>query len=332
MDDPNLFFTQELVDKAYCAMEKIEPREQLRSKDIALYGGEPLLAENKEIVEYIVSKGHEKGYKFHALTNGYDLDAYTDLLSPNLIYQLQITIDGTKEYHDKRRIHYKDGGTFDKIVANIKQALSRNINVVVRMNTDNTNVEDFAALKQYFKDCGFSAPSFKIYSAMIWNSDEIPSAERQTLDLLSSKSFISKHKLQGTLNQCRDFGVKAKVYQALSKGKSISFCGTSCGSQTSCYVFDPLGDIYTCWEIVGNKDFKVGCYLKGEIEWNQERLDAWHNYYVSTDEICRKCKYALFCGGGCAIHAMFGKREHCAYFKTTFENSVNQAFQRFTNK
>ena len=98
--------TKEMVDKAYQAMEKIEPQQQLHCKDIALYGGEPLLKENRDIVEYIVRKGCEKGYKFHALTNGYDLDAFVDLLSPELIYKLQITIDGTRDFHNQKRIHY----------------------------------------------------------------------------------------------------------------------------------------------------------------------------------------------------------------------------------
>lgn len=88
-------FTKEMVDRLYDSLLEISPRE-LHSKRITLYGGEPLLAENKEIVSYIVSKGVKLGYTFDAVTNGYDLEVYADLLSSDKIAFLQITLDGCK--------------------------------------------------------------------------------------------------------------------------------------------------------------------------------------------------------------------------------------------
>ena len=53
---------------------------KLRNRTITLFGGEPLLRENKDIVAYILQKGKEYGYTFTAISNGYDLDAYEDWL------------------------------------------------------------------------------------------------------------------------------------------------------------------------------------------------------------------------------------------------------------
>lgn len=92
-------FTKEMVDRTFNAMKEIEPRMQLQSNIITLYGGEPLLKENKEIITYIVSEGKARGYKFYAITNGYDLEHFLDLLALDSICQVQITIDGTKEFH-----------------------------------------------------------------------------------------------------------------------------------------------------------------------------------------------------------------------------------------
>lgn len=129
-------FTKEQVDLAYAAQEKIQPNEKLRNKMITLYGGEPLLVENKEIVNYIVEEGKKRGYKFVAVTNGYEIDQFLNLLSEDGIYRLQITIDGPKQIHNQRRLHYKDNNTFDKIVNNIKLALDKGIRIVIRMNSD----------------------------------------------------------------------------------------------------------------------------------------------------------------------------------------------------
>lgn len=200
--------TKEMVDKAYKAMELIEPRPQLRRKTIALYGGEPLLKQNKNIIKYIIGVGRSKGYLFRIVTNGYDLNCFLDLFSPDLIEEIQVTIDGTKEYHDQRRVHYKEGSTFDKIVLNVKEVLERGIKVVVRVNNDATNVTDFALLKKYFEETGFfSFPSFRMYSTLLWNSDSISEEEKLQLNFLSSKQYISKHQEMNTLKLCKDNGI-----------------------------------------------------------------------------------------------------------------------------
>ena len=121
--ESKLSFTKEQVDLAYEAQEKIQPHKELRRKTITLYGGEPLLAENKEVVNYIVEEGHKRGYQFAAITNGYEIDHFLNLFSPDGINKLQITIDGPKEMHNQRRRHYKDQNTFDKIVNNVRLAL-----------------------------------------------------------------------------------------------------------------------------------------------------------------------------------------------------------------
>jgi uncharacterized protein len=90
-------FTKEMVDKAFKAIDEVAPYIQFNLKEILFYGGEPLLKENRDIIKYMVEKGHSSGYKFKAITNGYDLKHFKELLSENLIYTLQITVDGTKK-------------------------------------------------------------------------------------------------------------------------------------------------------------------------------------------------------------------------------------------
>lgn len=323
-----LVMTKEMVDKAYKAIELIEPHPQLRRKTIELYGGEPLLKQNIDIVKYIVNIGKKKGYQFRAITNGYDLDYFLDLLSPDIIGGIQVTIDGTKEHHDKLRVHCKEGNTFDKIVSNISKVLKRGVKVVIRVNNDANNVTDFAILRKYFEDIGFfSFPFFRMYSTLLWNSDSIPDEEKQQLSFLSSQKYIYKHQKMNTLNLCKDNGIFYNVYKSLRKGNPIPFRRVFCSSQAGEYVLDPLGNIYPCWEIVGNEKYKIGDYNKDNIEWDDEQLGKWRNYDITSSPRCKRCKYALYCGGGCVAHAKLDKREHCSYFKQIFDISVNRAFE-----
>lgn len=112
------------------------------------------MAENKDVVNYLVKKGIEKGYKFKAVTNGYEVEHYTNLLGKDSIYKLQITIDGPKEIHNKRRIHYKGYNTFDKIIKNIELALKRGVQINIRMNSDNENIEQSLKLRVCVESCG----------------------------------------------------------------------------------------------------------------------------------------------------------------------------------
>lgn len=230
-------------------MELIQPQKELRKNVITLYGGEPFLKENRTIINYIVSEGRKRGYRFDAATNGYDLDTFVDILSPNIFTRLQITMDGMKDMHNLRRIHYQYDATFDKIVSNIRMVLEKKVAVSVRVNTDAQNIKDVALLQEYFIQKGFmNNPNFKLYSTLISDNDSIQTSEYQTLNLLSLQDFMKKHKEYGTLSLAQDYGISKKIYTALKERKPIAFQSVFCGAQSNGYILDPLGNIYPCWE------------------------------------------------------------------------------------
>lgn len=265
-------------------MEEIEPRKELLNHYITLYGGEPLLKENKEIVKYIVFEGQKRGYVFHAVTNGYDLDYYIDLLGKNLICQLQITIDGTKEYHNRTRRHYQDPNSFDKIIFNIQKILDANIDVQIniRVNTDNCNISDFSKLKEFFTKKGFFRHSnFRMYSAIIVDSNIILNQDKKELGILSTKDFIQKQKERGNIAFCNGYSaIYRKISNAILDKKAISLTSTFCAAQTSGYLFSPLGEIYPCWDVVGNKDYQIGQIQSDYIHWDKLRLEAWRHHDI----------------------------------------------------
>ncbi|MFM6437744.1 MAG: radical SAM protein, partial [Microcystis panniformis] len=110
-------------------------------RNITLFGGEPLLAENRSTIEYILERAFASGKaNFSAITNGTELEAYQDLLAPDKISWLQITLDGIPQEHDKRRIYADGKGSYEKIAQNITRALDLGVRVAVRMNIDRNNV------------------------------------------------------------------------------------------------------------------------------------------------------------------------------------------------
>lgn len=271
-----IVLTKSQVDQLFNAMTEIEPRKQLQAPVITLYGGEPLLKENKEIVTYIVQEGRKKGYKFHAITNGYDLDSYLTLLAPGLITLLQITIDGTKKKHNQKRKHFEDFNSFDKIISNIKLIFEKglNVDIHIRVNVDNYNLEDFRDLYSYFRQLGFLAhKNFKVYSALIQDNKEVKENDKNDIDFLSESEYLKRHEKMGTITVCAGYNtVYKKIEYSVTAKKSLPLTAVHCTAQTGEYVFSPLKEIYPCWEVVGDKKFQIGTIKNNTISWNKNRV------------------------------------------------------------
>lgn len=320
-------FTKDMVDRTYRAMEEIESRKELRNHCISLYGGEPLLKENKEVIRYIVSEGQKRGYIFHAITNGYDLDYFMDLLGKEAINHLQITIDGTKEYHNQTRVHYQDPNSFDKIISNIRQILDADLDVQVgiRVNTDNHNLYDFENLKGFFAEKGFfKHPNFRVYSALVINNDAMTEQEKEQVDITSSKIFLEQQRKDGNISSCNGYhSLYKKLSDAIRNQKAIALTSIYCASQAGGYVFSPFGEIYPCWDVVGNKEFQIGQLHPDSIQWYEAELNKWRSHDISTSS-CQHCKFAFLCGGGC--QAM--KNKQCVYFQEILKSAVNDVYER----
>lgn len=320
-----IVFNKRMADKVFNAMEQIQPHKELKENTILLYGGEPLLAENKDIVKYIIEKGIKHGYKFSAITNGYDLDAFQDLLSPEMICKLQITIDGDKFIHNQRRIHFQGYETFDKIISNIKLALEKNAHVSVRINTDNINIGTINNLKQYLDERGyFSYPNFNISSAIL---KDYESSNNGNIEFLTPQSYINKHEQNNTIPFCQDHGLFQLINHAMLKQHPLTFHSIYCSSQAGEYIFDPLGNIYPCLEVVGNNNHIIGSYSNDSINWNETNVQYWHNYNISKHKLCKHCQYALLCSGGCPIHTRLGDSTQCSFFPKALKIAVNRSYK-----
>lgn len=134
--------TDEMIDRAEELFPNIET--------ILLYGGEPLLEQNIDIIRYIIKKYPDKEYRI--ITNGYGIDKHIDILQKIKVKWLQVTLDGVKETHDKSRF-LKDNrvGTYDKLISNIDLAIKNNIRIKIRMNMSKANYQECLELRENLK-------------------------------------------------------------------------------------------------------------------------------------------------------------------------------------
>ncbi len=329
----------DMINYAYQAIQDISPIKKDQIKTIGLYGVEPLLAENFKVVSYIIKKGLEKGYSFSAITNGFDIDVYKEFLNSTVFKNLQITLDGTQDIHDKIRIHKNGEKTFDKIIKNIKIALDNGIKISVRINTSENNFNQITPLYDFFhKEGWFTYTNFYAYTAPIIDCSSSLIKFKNKFDNSSqsdvffnrgthaSKYYdeIAKNPLLANIS-CHDLGLRKRIRKAIIEGGSVSLKTSFCGANTGSYIFDPLGDVYTCWEIVGQEKYKIGTY-KEKLTIDKEKLINWTNRNIMSIPECSKCKYAFFCGGGCVVRALYNNKDfnssYCDSFPVLFRNIV----------
>ena len=137
--------SMELVDAIFAQIKNYKER-GFKVKSCTLFGGEPLLVQNKELIRYICGKCRELEMSISAITNGYELDKFIDILEEYKFTSIQITVDGTEEIHNLMRPLAGGGKSYAKIMENIKLALDHNITVSLRVNVNKTNISGIRLL------------------------------------------------------------------------------------------------------------------------------------------------------------------------------------------
>ena len=332
----------EIIDRIFAAMPEIEALhgvqgEGPRHRRIGFFGGEPLLAACRPAVEQIMQKALALGTAtFWAVTNGTELEAYDDLLGPQGLSQLQITLDGPPAEHDQRRIYADGSGSFERIAANINRALGRNVLVSIRLNVDRHNIGQLAELSDEILARGWDKdPRFSVYTAPIRKENDNTAAEStfDTWELDQALSeLIEDNPRMGVIGRPDD-AIRSQARRIFREAGAVipSFQESYCSAHTRMYIFDPFADIYACWDRTGDPDVRIGRVAEdGNVEFNVPVNALWRGRTVASNPVCRRCRYALYCGGGCAVLAL-GRtgRFHsnfCDGFASRFRSSVAESW------
>ncbi len=321
------------VDAAFRAIEKLQPEDQQRAP-ITLYGGEPLMPRNLEIVEYMVQRSTEAGYALHATTNGVGLAHYRHLLGAGKIEEIQITLDGPQPIHDQRRIGPDGRGTFAAISDNIALALQAGVDVSLRTNVDRSNLSLIPELARFYREQGWAAhENFHPYCHVVY----APSTARQTLSPVEMMQGLQRLQASHPELSClrTDFGLRRTVFGLLRQTGLPRLQPSFCGANRAMYLFDPSGDVYACWEAVRTPEGKLGRYVP-DLELDDEAVERWRARTVANIPQCRKCPYALLCGGGCAQRAFWETGDlyepHCADFPELFQRVAPLAYVEWLDR
>jgi len=279
-------------------------REKTSAADTLLvtwYGGEPLLPKAYPAVERLsqafVELARERGltYQAHLVTNGFFLDRERMTRLRELgVAKVQVTFDGPREQHDARRHLVGGRGSFDRILANVKETLDL-AEFQVRVNVDARNSMEALEVVEALKAEGVCPPA-RPYLAQVTH-DGAACGNIQEL-CYSSQDFAR---------------MEVEVYrEAARRGLPLSrypfrLAGAFCtADRLNGYVVAPNGLLFKCWhEVTMSPERSIGSLLDGQQPFQKATEDRWLNWdALGSKTGCRSCEVMPLCHGGCPLEAM----------------------------
>lgn len=288
-------------------------------------GGEPTLAGLdffKEVVR-LQEKYNIKRIKVQNAiqTNGLCMnDEWAEFLTKN-DFLVGLSLDGTKEIHDRYRVDNGQNGTFDRVMnaALIMDRHKTQYNILTTVNKDVAqNIEKIYYL---FKKKGFDylqfIPCLDGYDCEKQDFSLTPQLYGEFLKKLFSLWYVD-------LSRGRPVSIRYFDNLVMMVG---GYPPESCGMAGSCscyYMIEADGSVYPC-DFYVTDEWRIGSILTDEFE-DMHSCETAKRFVEVSKQVpseCMECRHYRICRGGCRRN-----REPISLGQNT-KNSLCEAFRMF---
>ena len=275
----------------YVIGEQIGPGREVK---IGFYGGEPLLSIPliREIASPIqaAAKARGVGFSFGMTTNATLLTrSVVEELLPLGLSEAVVTLDGTREIHDRQRPFLSGKGSFDLIVANIK-AVCELIKILPGGNFTREEYRQFPLLLDHLLAEGITPDKIGPvqFSPVLPKSGKSVAADSHASCISSSEPWITEAAFF-LVEEMKKRGFA--TYKPTMAACIIEF--------ENDLVVNYDGSLFKCPALIGWPELSVGTLTDGIGDYSQSHnLDVWKN------EECLNCAYLPICFGGCRLFTL----------------------------
>ena len=269
---------------------------------IIFFGGEPLLSERRflEAVDVVNAVGARYGKNVHyTMTTNATLltERILDCLSENS-FRIAVSIDGTKETHDRQRPTARGTGSYDAAVAGLTRLSNRGIPVAVRM----TAFRDQPGLAENHLALAELPMITSTFQFSFYGEDaRRPMGEQERDGLFRHYSSVARGILSGDRKAAK-LGVMSEVVTGIVFKRKKQF---QCGAGRVFWAVAAAGDVFPCHRFVGMSAYKVGNVADPTFSFRSLKLfeeNSVKNRVLKSDgrNNCSICFAHNICGGGCA--------------------------------
>lgn len=268
-------------------------KDGIRKINIVWYGGEPsleydfILNANLLFADFCLNNNLNYGNTI--ITNGFYLpDNFLKSSKEQCIEYIQTTLDGTKDYHNKRRNIDNVTDSFNVILNNIQKLINNDIETVIRVNIDKKNKK--MILKLIDEILSFF-PKELIGKKLFIDFGRVFGSE-YSFSLLEYEKEIEDILLYSIKNNLKFPNLNINLLSA--------FCNAECDNSNM--VIDFMGNKYFCWnDVFDNSKIVKNIYDDRETNYLVEKM---YIEDLSLENInhgeCLKCELINYCRGLCS--------------------------------
>jgi uncharacterized protein len=276
---------------------------------ITLFGGEPLrdTPAHHDRIGRFLDGAAARGMQVAVVTNGYDLLAFVPRLAAGPVKEVQVTLDGPPDVHDRRRPHKDGSGTFARIAAGIDALVAAGIPVNLRVVVDRENLPALPGLAAFAEERGWlDLPESRFKTQIGRNYELFGCASRQRREELFGRvdlwaAFVElaeRHPAVRRFHRPRFHGIA----HLAETGELPAANYDACPAAKKEWAFAPDGGLYGCTATVGNPKHRLGSYFPSSVV-DEDAVAPWRERSTLTIPACQGCALATVCGGGCGALA-----------------------------
>jgi len=296
--DESRHHDQKLINETIAWAERYIKEHGLHALHLGLFGGEPL-------ADCHTALAYARGFKqlterlsipleISLTTNGLNLsnEILTQLRSCGLTY-VRVTLDGPPAIHDLRRPTLSGDGTFDRILANLKNCSQLDgFGIGVAVNVDETTSRSIGAMLEILQTAELKEDIEIILEPVMPQFSKHAGAQ-----------YVSEGALRHVADAFRQV-VEKQFKSPLLPG----MCGSCNVIQKNCFIVDWNGDLFRCSFTMLERAMSCGSIRDG----NRVRTltadgNLQKNFDAASDVLnwCQKkqCPYLPICGGGCRFQS-----------------------------
>lgn len=316
--------SNEMITKFINAIKDYHKVKKISNFKIEWFGGEPLMS--FPIMKRVTDELHEFfekekiNYYYGITTNGSLLTKKRiDYLLKNNFKYFQITVDGSKDTHNKTRVGINGKDTWDDIINNLlllNENKEYDFDVYIRVNFNNTIIEKIDELLDFVSKK--LDKRFKVFFHAIgkWGgkNDDCLDTIEYSLEPYLLKLLVEKQVSYG-LDPVANYSISAPFEGVCYASKPYSFTLGTDGKLRKCNEEDIKKDKYNI----------VGTIENGKIEIDKNK---WAKFVLPNGSYglsnrCAKCEYLpLCCGQGCPVNRFENGIDSCHSSFSVIEDLV----------
>jgi uncharacterized protein len=293
---------------------------------LAFLGGEPLA--NRRVVRdatfYAAERALSQGVaaQFSITTNGTLLTEDDAEFFEEHGFAVTISLDGSREEHDRLRPFRDGSGSYDRILARARPLLNRQrrMQVSARVTVTPSNLNLPATLDELiglgFHSVGFS-PLLRSPSGL----EEMDATQlaRMLENLIACGLAFERRLLRG---ERYPFLNMVNALRELHRGTHRPY---PCGAGAGYFGVSADGDLAACHRFVDDPDGVMGDIATGI---DRARQNTWlAERHVHFQEPCKSCWARYLCGGGCHHEVLARGRPACDFIRGWLHYTI-QAYGR----